>query len=302
MTQMLCVLSGKGLPYPQARVVSWQSAPACGKALIHGSVSCHGVMEFEMLRKLSRWTGSSALPLRSCVLHDLSLVRPVVQALLAYVTLLKVISSRLTPGLVDLVLYPADRDYGACCPLYLEAISNIDHECAAASWHHPCACAPTRDFDAGSRVLNVHCAGCAWQSLPRCPRTGIHGRTREVHRHDARSIHQMQQRRHQNLKVPETSPRLRRRSQAVRAAVRSFTLNLCAVDSPALQSYLADGPAAGFFGVLGSLMTESCQVRGPAASRGWWRKGFGPADRRCRSSVADLHGRHTGRNFHRTVP
>jgi len=48
----------------------------------------------------------------------------------------------------------------------------------------------------------------------------------------------------------------------VRAAVRSFTLNLCAVDSPALQSYLAEGPAAGFFGVLGSLLTESCQVRG----------------------------------------
>ena len=48
--------------------------------------------------------------------------------------------------------------------------------------------------------------------------------------------------------------------------MRSFTLNLCAVDSPALQSYMAYGPAAGFFGVLGALMTESCQVRGPIAS------------------------------------
>ena len=55
--------------------------------------------------------------------------------------------------------------------------------------------------------------------------------------------------------------------------MRSFTLNLYAVDSPALQSYLADGPAERFFSVLGSLMTESCQVRetvrfaGPEPSR-----------------------------------
>ncbi len=62
---------------------------------------------------------------------------PVVQALLAYVTLLKVISSRLTPGLVDLVLLPSDCGAGTCCPLYLEAISYIDHECAADSSHFP---------------------------------------------------------------------------------------------------------------------------------------------------------------------
>ncbi len=52
------------------------------------------------------------------------------------------------------------------------------------------------------------------------------------------------------------------RSPAVRAAVRTLTLNVYAVDCPTLQHYLADGPAGDFFGVLGSLMTESCQVRG----------------------------------------
>ena len=54
------------------------------------------------------------------------------QARLAYVTLLKAISGRLTPGLVDLVLHPHDEGGdGACCPLYLEAVSYVDHECAA---------------------------------------------------------------------------------------------------------------------------------------------------------------------------
>ena len=69
----------------------------------------------------------------------------------------------------------------------------------------------------------------------------------------------------------------------MRAAVRSFTLSLYAVDSPALQSYLADGPAEGFFSVLGSLMTESCQVRiGPGTSHGLVR--------RVRAKVPDAAG------------
>ena len=66
-----------------------------------------------------------------------------------------------------------------------------------------------------------------------------------------------------------------RRSPAVRAAVRSFTLSLYAVDSPALQSYLADGPAEEFFCVLGSLVTESCQVRGPGTGLGLRAEGLG---------------------------
>ena len=44
--------------------------------------------------------------------------------------------------------------------------------------------------------------------------------------------------------------------------MRTLTLNVYAVDCPRLQRYLAVGPAGDFFGMLGSLMTESCQVRG----------------------------------------
>jgi hypothetical protein len=59
------------------------------------------------------------------------LVRFLRQVLLAFMMLLKAISCRLTPGLVDILLH-AEEDGGAIFPLYLEAIAFIDHECAAS--------------------------------------------------------------------------------------------------------------------------------------------------------------------------
>ena len=48
----------------------------------------------------------------------------------------------------------------------------------------------------------------------------------------------------------------------MRAAVRTLTLNVYALQWTPLQQCLADGPAGDYFTMLGSLIAESCQVRG----------------------------------------
>lgn len=45
----------------------------------------------------------------------------------------------------------------------------------------------------------------------------------------------------------------------MRAAVRTLTLNMYAIEAPAVQAHLA-GPASAYFSDLGAHMTDRCQV------------------------------------------
>ena len=49
------------------------------------------------------------------------------------------------------------------------------------------------------------------------------------------------------------------RAAPVRAAVRTLTLNMYAIEAPGVQAYLA-GSAASYFSDLGAHMTDRCQV------------------------------------------
>ncbi len=53
-----------------------------------------------------------------------------------------------------------------------------------------------------------------------------------------------------------------RRSPAVRAAVRTLTLNIYSIDDPEMQAFLAAEPAANYFTDFGAYLTERCQARG----------------------------------------
>ena len=46
----------------------------------------------------------------------------------------------------------------------------------------------------------------------------------------------------------------------MRAAVRTLTLNMYALGSPEVQTYLAAEPATHYFSHLGASMAESCKV------------------------------------------
>jgi hypothetical protein len=52
----------------------------------------------------------------------------------------------------------------------------------------------------------------------------------------------------------------RYRAAPVRAAVRTLTLNLYALEAPGVQAFLAGPQAAPYFTDLGAYMTERCQV------------------------------------------
>ena len=51
-----------------------------------------------------------------------------------------------------------------------------------------------------------------------------------------------------------------RRAAPVRAAVRTLTLNVYAVEEAGLQAFLAGPAAAPYFSDLGAYMTDRCQV------------------------------------------
>jgi hypothetical protein len=62
------------------------------------------------------------------------------------------------------------------------------------------------------------------------------------------------------LWVPQTLRRFCYRAAPVRAAVRTLTLNLYAIESPEVQAFLAGPQSAAYFTDLGAYMTERCQV------------------------------------------
>jgi hypothetical protein len=84
------------------------------------------------------------------------------------------------------------------------------------------------------------------------------------------------------------------RAAPVRAAVRTLTLNLYAIEAPGVQAFLAGPQAAAYFTDLGAYMTERCQVSDVAL----WNRYFLsssfviPSARRCILEYPDVKGMH----------
>ena len=190
------------------------------------------------------------------------------QVLLAYVNLLKTISMKLTPGLVELFFYPDDgAGEGASFPLYTEAVKFVSHRCwvlqsVVAAWLWDCwADGGIPHIADGAMLLDnaqpelgqAQPSAASMHSVPPDAAISVRALAARV-RAAVRTL---------MLCPPELhlNPGINRyRAAPVRAAVRTLTLNLYALEAPGVQAFLAGPQAAPYFTDLGVYMTERCQV------------------------------------------